>query len=407
MRHRPVGSAFVGFGVLAALLIPSTAADAASTLAPPGCTDAVASAPTLSRPVPSYTTVTGPPFGVTATSDGRYGFVALAPKASGDPDLDVLAVNGTGTTVLHSVTLPGDSQGLGIALSRDGRFLAVTLARGASVGILGSTDVLSVRALISGQGDPVLATLADDSLGEIEAAFSADDRYVFVANEDDFTVSVFNLALALAQGSAAPGVNVGQIPVAPVPVGLVLAPNGRQLYLTSEETWATPTTLNPDVGVLSVLDVRTAEHTPATAVLTTIDAGCQPVRVAFTENGRIAWVTARGSDALLAFDTEAVLHDPAHALLADVPVGAQPVGVVPVDDDRMILVADSARFTAPNVSKSVSVVDAGAALAGRPAQIGLIPAGEFPREISYDRARNLVLLGNFGSGTVESFPAPR
>jgi DNA-binding beta-propeller fold protein YncE len=352
--------------------------------------------------------VSGLPFGVTATSDGRHGFVALAPTAAdGGPDLDVLAINGTGTTVLRSVTLPGDPQGLGIALSRDGRFLAVTLERGGSAGISGQTDVLSVRALISGQGDPVLATLSDDSLGGIEAAFSADDRYVFVANEDSFTVSVFNLALALAQGSAAPGVNVGQVLVAPVPVGLALSPDGQQLYATSEETWATPTTLNPDVGALSVLDVRTAEHTPATAVVTNIDAGCQPVRVALTDNGRIAWVTARGSDALLAFDTDAVQRDPAHALLADVPVGAQPVGVLPVDDGRLILVADSARFTAPNVSQSVSVVDAGAALAGRPAQIGLIPAGEFPREISYDRARNLVLLGNFLSGTVETFPAPR
>lgn len=404
MRNALARSAVVAS---AALLSFSTAtvASATPTLSPPACTDQVTTAPTLPRPTPSYTTVSGLPFGVAVTPDGRYALVGQGPGNVGNPDLDVLAIGRAGTTVLRTVVLPGDYHATGVALSRDGRYLAVGLQPPTGEP-LGYTDILSVRALITGQGDPVLATLNDGTLGQIEEAFSADGRYVFVSDEYSTAVSVFDLSVALAHGSTAPGVDVGQIPVSPGPVGLVASPDGQRLYLTSEASWATPTTVNPNVGELSVLDVHTAEHDPAKAVLATVDAGCDPVRVALSDNGRLAWVTARGSDALLAFDIHAVAHDPARALLADVPVGAQPVGVLTVSGGRYVLVANSARFTAPNAAQSVSVVDAAAALAGKPAQLGLVPAGQFPRELAYDPARDLVLLSNFLSQSVETFAVP-
>lgn len=412
MRYRLAKSAVTSFAILTAVVTAVVAAPtdanahpAPPTITAPACTDAVAAAPTLPRPVPSYTTVSGAPFGVTTTQDGRHGFVALSPSLAGGPDLDVLTVNRTSATVQRTVTLPGDGDGAGVALSPDDRYLAVTLTSATS--LTGYTDILSVPALISGRGNPVLATLDDGAVGQIEAAFSADARYVFVSDEYSFTVSVFDLSAALAPDSTTPAVNVGQIPVPPVPVGLVLSPDGQRLYLTSEAS-RTSGGIDAAVGQLSVLDVRTAEHDPANALITSVDAGCQPVRVALADNGRLAWVSARGSDALLAFDTSAIQRDPAHALLADVPVGSAPVGVLPVDDGKLVLVANSNRFaTGPLTPQNVSVVDAGAALAGEPAQVGLIPAGAFPREFGYDRARNLVLLTNFLSLNVETFPAPR
>lgn len=400
MRRSLARTTITAFAALLTVSVtPGVATARTPALSPPACTTQVAAAPTLPRPTPSFTSVSGLPFGIAVTPGGRHGFVGMLRIDSGDPDLDVLDVGPTGTTVLRSVVLPGDLSAEGVALSRDGRFLAIGLDPG-GVAPLGYTDILSVAALITGHGDPVLATLNDGMRGVIEEAFSPDDRYVFVADEDSASVSVFDLSVALAHGSAAPGVNVGRIPVSPGPVGLVSSPDGRRLYVTSEVSVNASGVVDPNNGELSVLDTRVAEHDPAGAVLAAVDAGCSPVRVALADG--LAWVTARGSNALLAFDTRGA----APTLVADVPVGAQPVGVLPVSGGRYVLVANSARFTAPNATQSVSVVDAADALAGRPAQLGVIPAGQFPREMAYDPARHLVLVGNFLSQNVETFAVP-
>jgi len=52
------------------------------------------------------------------------------------------------------------------------------------------------------------------------------------------------------------------------------------------------------------------------------------------------------------------------------------------------------------------VISTAAALAGRPAGIGAIPAGQFPRDLSVNPAINEVYLANFNSGTIEEFPVP-
>ncbi len=56
--------------------------------------------------------------------------------------------------------------------------------------------------------------------------------------------------------------------------------------------------------------------------------------------------------------------------------------------------------------QTVSIIDTAAALAHRPATIGAVPAGLFPRDLSLDQATGQVMLANFYSGTVEEFPVP-
>jgi len=53
-----------------------------------------------------------------------------------------------------------------------------------------------------------------------------------------------------------------------------------------------------------------------------VAAGCQPVRVAVSPDGRTVWVTALQSDALLGFSAAGLLGDPSRALQAVVRVGA-------------------------------------------------------------------------------------
>jgi hypothetical protein len=52
------------------------------------------------------------------------------------------------------------------------------------------------------------------------------------------------------------------------------------------------------------------------------------------------------------------------------------------------------------------VISTAAALAGRPATIGAIPARQFPRDLFLAPATGEVYLGNFNSGTIEEFPVP-
>ena len=394
MSLRPRRSALLS--VLVVLALPALAGQAQAAAAPPAltspaCSNQVATAPTLPGPAPTTVAVPGSPFGVAIAPGGRTAVVSLV---GGQSTLAILAMGEGAPRLLRTVSVLGSQQATGMAVSHDGRFLAVTLAT--------DTAVLSLPALLAGAPDPVLGALADQGRGTIEAVFSADDRFVFISDENSSAISVFDLGRALARGFSAPGVAVGQVPVDIAPVGLALSPNGRLLYATSELASLS----GPFQGTLAVVDVEKAERSPATSVLVRVDAGCSPVRVALSDGGRLAWVSARGSDDLLAFDTDRLRRDPAHALVAIVPVGLQPVGVLVTNGGRDVLVADSGRFSSPNTPQTVSVVDARAALAGRPALLGTIPAGDFPREFGLDRATGQVVLTNFNSGTVETFQVP-
>jgi hypothetical protein len=64
----------------------------------------------------------------------------------------------------------------------------------------------------------------------------------------------------------------------------------------------------------------------------------------------------------------------------------------------------SNRFGAPGAKSALTVVNVAAALAGRPAILGTIPAGSFPREMAPDR--HTLLIGNFASEQLEDVNVP-
>ena len=72
---------------------------------------------------------------------------------------------------------------------------------------------------------------------------------------------------------------VGNYPAESHPV----SPDGRWLYVTSEVMAQKP---NGNVGTLTVVNVARAEAHPATAVAATAAAGCSPVRVITSADGR-------------------------------------------------------------------------------------------------------------------------
>ncbi len=366
----------------------------------PGCSTQVAAGSGLSERQPALVSVPGSPTGVAASPDGRWAFAALSQNGyGGDPRLAVLAVrtvaSGRRLALVRVIKLPPPlTAAWGMSVSPDGRLLLVAGGSG--------TAVLSLPKAVSGAADPVLGVLSDGGPAAFEAAPSSNGHYAFVTDEDSGDLYVFNLALALQRGFDASGVRVGAVPLASGAVGIATSPDGTLIYVTTYGQ-AGP------YGRLWVIDAARAERAAGRgAVVASTAAGCQPVRVALSDDGRVAWVTALQSNAVLAFDTATLRQHRPGALRAVVHVGSEPVGLVVVNGGSTVLATDSDRgLVAPSSGlANVSVISTEAALARRPALLGVLPAGSFPRELSYDSADNTILMSNFGSATVQMFGVP-
>jgi len=391
VRHGPAacGRALATLAALAALGAGGCVTSASTTAARPalpGCTTATAPAAALGRSRISMVKVGGSPFGIMAAPGGRWVFVA-------SPLSGVQVLRTGSRPALAPARTIRTGQVLGETLAGGGRYLLAAAGAGAVV--------INVARAEQGSAGAMAGRLAGPSgQGAIEVAVSRDGRFAFVSLEYSARVAVFDLQRALAQGFG-PADYVGAIPVGRAPVGLAVSPDGRWLYATSEVS-ATARPTGPDVpGTLTVISIQRAESDPARSVVSTVDAGCQPVRVITSADGRVVWVTARGSDALLGFSAARLRSDPPHALIARVRVGEAPVGLALVDHGSRIVVADSNRFGAAGATSSLTVVNVGPALAGKPALAGLLPAGGFPREMAPEPDGRTLLVTNYVSGQVE------
>jgi DNA-binding beta-propeller fold protein YncE len=333
----------------------------------------------------------GQPFGILLAARGQQVVVSLT-SSGGTGSLAVLRLVGGWPELVRVVPLPVSGVALGMAGSHDGRLLAVTMGDRVLVADQG--------ALVAASPGAFLGSLQDGSSGSIEAAFSADDRFLFVTDETSSELSVYDVAVALQLGFQHAGVAVGRVRVAAAPVGVALSPDGRLLYVTTEGSVDSGVAQ----GMLWVLDALKATRDPAGAVVARTDAGCQAVRVALSPDGSTAWVTARGADMLVGFDTANLIRDPATALRAMVETGPAPVGLALIYGGRLALVADSNRFNGPGARQTLALIDTAAALAGRPALIGYLPAGEFPREMAVDTAHMRVFVTNYNSDELETVP---
>ena len=368
----------------------------------------------------------GSPFGVAVTPDGGYGFAAVQGGGTGGSVIDVLrmATAASGRPVLVR-SIPMAGQPLGETITPDGKYLLAADGSGAVV--------ISVARAESGAASAVLGTLAAPSgsgtgqgalsASATEVATSRDGRYAFVTLEYDQRAAVFNLAGAVSRGFGSADY-AGSIPLGQAAVGLAVSPGGRWLYATSEiaapaqhpvgirapaggpalsASQAASAGIVPGepAGTLTLIDLQRAETDPAHSVVATVDAGCQPVRVVTAANGTQVWVTARASDDVLCFAAARLVTNPSHALAAVVRVGEAPVGLTAVRDGALVVVADSNRFGAPGAHADLTVINVADALDGRPAIVGDIPAGLFPRDMTA-APNGTVLVSNFSSGQLEA-----
>jgi len=366
---------------------------AAPPSAPPACSTAVAAAPDLTGVPTRMIAVGGEPFGIATDAAGRWSFVAVD-DGSGSR-LEVFSDHGLAPRLVRTIELPGAAV-RGDGLVDRGRYLLIADAGTGAI-------VIDVARARTRRGAAVLGKLSDGTParpGAIEVTGSPDGRYAFLAAEGAGEVAVYDLERAVAEHFRT-SAYVGSVPLGGSVVGMAISPDGRWMYATSEN--AAPALRLGSQGTLSVIDLAAAERGEgARAVVANVAAHCAPVRVALSANGATAWVTARESDQLLAFSTARLRSDPARALIAAVRVGEAPVGLALVDGGRRIVVADSNRWRVSGARAGLSVVDSAAALAHRPAVLGTVRSGLFPRELSLEPGGRTLLVANYGSGQLEA-----
>jgi DNA-binding beta-propeller fold protein YncE len=334
--------------------------DCASSVTAPG--------PRLRPPSPIQVVgLPAAPYAVAA--DAGWAFASL-PGQPGPGQISVLAMRGSAARLVRTVGVPG--QPLGVTLAGGNRFLVAANAEG-------GPEIFSTSALETGRGAAMIAQLPSRGSGGDEVALSGNGRYAFVTEENTADVAVYDLG-GLLTGGASPGHGaqareIGSVRVPPSPSGIAMSPGGSRIYVVSQYVTASSV-----YGELSAISVARAEQDPVRALIGSISAGCDPVRLALSGNGRIAWVTNRQGNTVSAFRLNPAGGPAIGGFAGSVRVGSSPVGVTLAGSGALVLVTDSARFTAPDTDQTVAVVSAARALDHRPALVGYLPAGAFPRQ---------------------------
>lgn len=355
-----------------------------------------------------YVSLPGHPFSTVSTSDGCWLFVSLT--TSNPRSLNGVAMLGrSGGLITVKKTFAVEGSPTGMVMTHDDKLL-----------IVADDDYvvfMDVGRMIAGHDDPMLGYIGgSDSPGRVYVNVTANDKLLFVSDENAESITVINLQKARAEGYKESAI-VGKIPVGIAPIALTFSPDQRWLYTTSQiapKSYGWPIECKPEgqdpakteprnpQGAIIVVDVARAASDPANSIVARIPSGCSPVRLAITPQGDRVFVTARNSNALLAFDTTKFKDDSAHALIGTVPVGPSPVGVAVVNDGKQVIVTNSNRFSSNRTARqTMTVIDAAKVSSGASAVLGSIQAGAFPREFGQSRDGKTLFVANYLSSELE------
>lgn len=270
---------------------------------------------------------------------------------------------------------------------------------------------VDIGELLAGQTGAILGVAEyDKGAGTVSLALSRDERVLFTSDEEAGTVTLIDFAAARASRFATAPV-LGRIPVDWAPTILKMTADGKHVLLPVEAVrrqFKPPIlcaghpggeAVNP-VGAILSIQVAQASALPARLAPSRSYAGCSPVRMELSQDGRTAFVTNREENLLRVMDVSKILHGEPDAVVAKVPVGPAPIGVALVDNDRLALVSNSNRWASEQTPQTVVVFDIAGDHRRKPVVLGKIPVGVFPRDLAVSRDGQTVIVSNFGSNSL-------
>jgi len=352
------------------------------------------------------------PFAAVQSRDGMYAFVSLNSSSPTSPTgLGVLKCENGRYRFSHIVRFEANPTGM--ALTHDGKLLVV--ANDGFVTFIDTAAAIAQKPAIVGsindaEGDP-----EDNDPGSVYTNVTRDDRYVFVSDEQNASITVIDLAKARSNGFKRSAI-VGTIPAANAPIALNFSNDGRYLFTTSEigrRAYRWPVMCKPEgspagtapadpAGAIITVDVSKAQTDPANSIVSKIPSDCAPVRMALSPDGTTAWVTNRASNSVTAFDTAKLIAGDESARIATIPVGSNPVGIGITSDGRYVLAGITNRFGPGGTNAGrIDVIDT-----TQKRVVGTLASGLFPRQFTSGSGTTL-FLSNYRSNTITVFDTSR
>jgi DNA-binding beta-propeller fold protein YncE len=344
--------------------------------------------------------VPGAPFATISSHDGTVLYVSVSPVGP-NTIAGVVVFRRIGGALERIGFVPLRTRAaLGLALTPDDATLLVADNEGVAL--------IDTAAAKSGHPSEPVYVVDDANAGAIEVSVTRDGRTAFVADENRASISILELK---AQPNGAPGaVRTGQIAVDRAPAGLAMSADGATLYVASEVAARPIAVVDANGGELSRACERNAPNGTLSAidvlqktVIARVPAGCSPVRVAITADGHTAWLSVRGEDRVIGFDTVKLRTDPSHAFLSQAHMGSAPVGLALLNRDTLLAVANSNRFDPNSRTSTANVIT----LDGKLSLKTTFATGSFPREFSVSPDGLFLFLTNYRSGAVQVIDVSR
>ncbi|AMC35229.1 YncE family protein [Janthinobacterium sp. B9-8] len=395
-------------------------------------TEPVASAPApVLSPAEKYSALLeirtlGNPGKVATTKDGNTVFLSVstivdsATQKEGNGGIEIFKKTATGlektgfipvnSIYAHGLTVLPDQSTLAVAIGNAGLAL------------------IDIQDALKGKANPVYIDLGKNA-GTFDLVSTPDSKYIYTANE-----------YGVAAGASTPG-NVGVIEIskdargkangkllgqittgASTIAGIAITPDGKRVYAVSQillpnNTLKVAGLNNPAItkqtcvqgdpnkpyphGILTVIDAQKAITSPSpAAVLNNIAAACSPVRIAVTADQKKLWISARGENKVLSYDIAALETTPDQAFLSAIDSGGSaPVGIHLLDNDQVIAVANSDRFS--NTGKAANLTLLKTSATASSPSIKTLQTGLFPRGLTVSPDGKTIYLTNYVSSTLQ------
>jgi DNA-binding beta-propeller fold protein YncE len=324
--------------------------------------------PSVSIPLPAR------PYAALASSDGCKIFATTQDTGTAGSVTVATFRDGKYSVVAH---IPLTFSPQGVALSHDGKLLVAVGQDG-----IGFVDAEKFT---------LLGSLDDGSKGPSHAEISPDDKLLFVSDEFGNTVTMIDLPKARA-GGFKPDSIIAKIPTSTQPIGVVMSPDQRLLYAaveigkgeaTCKDAARAGAVQAPPFaeGNLTIIDVAKK------SVVAELPAGCRAIRVALSKDGKRAFISARGSSDIIAFDTEK------RARIGQVKLPAASFGIALSKDGSLLYASTGSTLT---------LIDT-ASLAIK----GTVPTTGSARDLWASNDGNMLVLAIGSPGSVEILQSPK